>query len=78
MWGPAFPMSVFRCYGPGQPMGKIAVLQQQLQSSRAITVIGTPAASPVEPGMTGNKKIPRKLVGCKFLVDHQGFEPRTP
>ena len=56
MWGPAFPMRVFRCYGPGQPMGKIAVLQQQLQSSRAITFIGTPAASPVEPRMTGNKK----------------------
>jgi hypothetical protein len=37
-------------------MGKIAVLQQQLQSSRAFTFICPPAASPVEPGMTGNKK----------------------
>jgi hypothetical protein len=41
---------------PGQPIGKIAVLQQQLQSSRAVTFIGTPAASPVAPRMTGNKK----------------------
>ena len=56
MWGPAFPMSVFRCNGPGQPMGKIAVLQQQLQSSRAVTFICPPAASPVKLGMTGNKK----------------------